>query len=211
MRGRPQRAGGVSLGAEAEESRAGRPYHPSRLPPMRPFAATTRAFDAFEHACEAPRTRRATGTLLVVLFLGALVTVELRRRGLLPAGLAEHVSTSHFAAISLVFTALLLVEVVELVLSLARSVAASVGAQFELFSLILLREAFKELGHLPEPVVWSEAEESVMHALADAGGALLVFVGVIVYTHLHGTGGSRRASRSRAGSWRPRRRSPWRS
>lgn len=151
---------------------------------MRLLAATTRAFDWIEHTWEAPRTRRATGTLLVVLFLGALATVELRRRGLLPAGLAEHVSTSHFAAISLVFTALLLVEVVELVLALARSVAASVGAQFELFSLILLREAFKELGKLPEPIVWGEAAESVMHALADAGGALLVFVGVIVYTHL---------------------------
>ena len=92
--------------------------------------------------------------------------------------------TSHFAAISLAFTALLLVETVELVLALARSVAASVGAQFELFSLILLREAFKEVGKLPEPVVWEASREAIQHALADAVGALLVFAGVIVYTRL---------------------------
>lgn len=151
---------------------------------MRCLDATTWAFDRVEHAWESPRTRRVTGTGLVVLFIVALIAVEARRRGWLLEPLAEHVSESHFAAISLVFTALLLVEVAELILALARSVAASVGAQFELFSLILLREAFKELGHLPEPVVWATSRESIVPALADAGGALLVFAGVIVYTRL---------------------------
>lgn len=151
---------------------------------MRLLDTASRVFDRIEHAWEAPRTRRSTGTVLVVLFVVSLLAVELRRRGLLPEPLASHVSTSHFAAISLAFTALLLVEVVELILALARSVAASIGAQFELFSLILLREAFKELGKLPEPVVWEASREAILHALADAGGALLVFVGVIAYTHL---------------------------
>ena len=143
-----------------------------------------RTFDAVDAWWESDGVRRASGTALVVLFLGALVVIEARRQGLLPGALAAHVSESHFAAISLAFTALLVVEVVALVLALARSVAASVGVQFELFSLILLREAFKELGKLGEPVVWEAAREPVAHALADAGGALVVFVGVVVYTHL---------------------------
>ena len=151
---------------------------------MRLLEATAILFDRVEHAWESPQTRRATATGLVVLFLGTLAAVEASRRGWLPAPLAAHVGTSHFAAISLAFTALLLVETVELVLALARSVAASVGAQFELFSLILLREAFKEIGKLPEPVVWEASREAIQHALADAVGALLVFAGVIVYTRL---------------------------
>ncbi|MEM1268488.1 MAG: hypothetical protein AAGI08_00445, partial [Bacteroidota bacterium] len=110
--------------------------------------------------------------------------VELNRRGWLPAPFSETISTNHFAAISLAFTALLVIETVSLILALARSVAASMGAQLELFSLILLREAFKELGDLPEPIVWETARDSVLHALADGAGALLVFIGVIVYNQL---------------------------
>ena len=143
-----------------------------------------RAFDRVEHAWESAWTRRRTADLLVVLFVGALVAVELRRRGWLPEGLAEHVSTSHFAALGTVFTALLLVETVALVLALADSVAGSVGKQFELFSLILLRDAFKALGHLGEPVVWATAQESILKALTDGAGALAVFAGVVLYDRL---------------------------
>ena len=46
-----------------------------------------RAFDRVEHAWESAWTRRRTADLLVVLFVGALVAVELRRRGGLPEGL----------------------------------------------------------------------------------------------------------------------------
>lgn len=143
-----------------------------------------RLFDRADGAWESSRIRKATGTVLVVLFLGALVVVEARRRGVLPEALASHISSSHFSAISLVFTALLLVETVALVLALARSVATSVGVQFELYSLILLREAFKEIGHLGEPFVWARDSAAVGHALAAAGGALLVFLGVVIYTRL---------------------------
>lgn len=148
------------------------------------LSGVNRAFDTVDAWWESDGVRRATGTALVVFFLAALATVEANRQGLLPAPLAVHVATSHFAAISLTFTALLIVEVVALILALARSVAASVGIQFELFSLILLREAFKELGKLGEPIVWEAARVPILHALADAGGALVVFVGIIVYGHL---------------------------
>lgn len=146
--------------------------------------ATSALFDAIDARWESPYVRRASGTLLVLLFLGALLTIEAAQRGWLPDEISIFVSTSHFAAISLVFSALLIVETVALILTLARSVATSVGVQFELFSLILLREAFKELGDLGEPIVWVEAREPILHALADGAGALLVFVGVIVYGRL---------------------------
>ncbi|GAB5550272.1 MAG: hypothetical protein SangKO_100320 [Sandaracinaceae bacterium] len=148
------------------------------------LGAAETAFDQIERIWESTRTRRRTADLLVAVFVGSLLVVELRRGGLLPEGLAEHVSTSHFAALGTVFTALLLVETVALVLALADSVAGSVGKQFELFSLILLRDAFKALGHLGEPVEWTTAQGAILEALADGAGALVVFAGVVLYGRL---------------------------
>ncbi|MGB3541461.1 hypothetical protein [Rubrivirga sp.] len=150
----------------------------------RSLTLVNRVFDAVDDWWETETVRRASGTALVLLFVVSLLVIEAGRRGWLPPVLDDIVATNHFAAISLTFTALLIVEVVALILALARSVATSVGIQFELFSLILLREAFKELGKLPEPITWATAQEPVFHALADAGGALVVFVGVIVYGQL---------------------------
>ena len=143
-----------------------------------------RAFDRLDAAWESPAARRGTADALVVLFAGTLVAVEANRRGLLPAGLGGLVPRSHFAAIGAAFTALLLVETIGLVLALADSVAGSVGKQFELFSLILLRDAFKAIGGLGEPVEWATAEASVRVALADGAGALVVFAGVVLYDRL---------------------------
>ena len=148
------------------------------------LALARRTFDRIDAAWESAATRRGTANTLVVLFVATLVAVELKRWGLLPGSLAGLVPTSHFAAIGTVFTALLLVETVGLVLALADSVAGSVGKQFELFSLILLRDAFKALGTLGEPVVWATAEAPVRIALADGAGALVVFAGVVLYDRL---------------------------
>ena len=160
------------------------PASPTALPTRRAvprLAAAARAFDRLDAAWERAATRRRTADALVVLFVGTLVAVTLRQLGLLPAGVAALVPASHFAAIGVAFTALLLVEAVGLVLALADSVAGSVGKQFELFSLILLRDAFKALGSLGEPVVWASAEPAVREALADSAGALLVFAGVVLF------------------------------
>ena len=161
------------------------------LPPPAPAAsargalgATARAFDRLDAAWESAASRRRTADLLVVLFVAALAAVELRRWGLLPAGASALVPESHFAAIGAAFTALLLVETVGIVLALADSVAGSVGKQLELFSLILIRDAFKALGELGEPVVWATAQAPVLEALADGAGAAAIFAGVVLFDRL---------------------------
>jgi hypothetical protein len=119
---------------------------------------------------------RALGGTLVVAFLGSLVAIEARRLGLLPAPVARLVTENHFGAVDVAFTLLLVVEVIALVFALAHSVADSVGKQFELLSLILLREAFLEVAAFGEPVEWKQAAESVLVVLSDIVGALLIFV-----------------------------------
>lgn len=134
-----------------------------------------------EAAWESPAARRRLGSALVVGFLGTLVAVELRRLGWLPEAWAAHVPPRHFAAIELAFTLLLVFEVISLVFSLVGSVSSSVGKQFEVFSLILLRKTFAELSHFAEPIRWDEAAQAVLPMLADSVGALLVFAGLAVF------------------------------
>lgn len=135
-----------------------------------------RWFDRLEASWEGEAAQRAIGTLLVASFVGTLVAVEVGRRGGLPAALAASVPASHFFAVDVAFTLLLLVEAVGLVFSLAQSVTRSVGKQLEILSLILLRRPFKQLTYFEEPIDWAQASEAMVAMLADAAGALLIFV-----------------------------------
>jgi hypothetical protein len=138
-------------------------------------------FDWIEARWERTATRQFLGTALVTLFLVTLGVIELKRRGWLPAEISGAVPSSHFGAVALVFTFLLIFEIASLIFALAHSVAESLGKQFELLALILMREAFLEFGSAAEPVSWNRLAVAVPHALADMAGALAVFVLLIFY------------------------------
>ena len=119
------------------------------------------------------------GTLLVVFYLLSMLMIELQRMGLLGSGFS-FVPVNHFKSIELAFTLLLFFEVVELVLSLEKSVSQSMHIQLEILSLILLRSAFKVVGDFPEVITMNAIKEDVVFMFADAFGALLIFFGVLV-------------------------------
>ena len=145
-------------------------------------------FDRLDNLREGPGARRVLATGLIIAFVAGLVVIELNRQGWLPAPLAGRLPTNHFHAFDVAFTLLLIVEIVELVFGLATSVAGSVGKQFEIFSLILLRDSFKELVYFQEPIQWTfgdeNAREAVQLILTDAVGALLIFVTIGGYYKL---------------------------
>jgi hypothetical protein len=122
--------------------------------------------------------------LLVVTFLGGLAIIEINRQGLLPEVLAQRVSHSHFDALHLAFTLLLVSEVIGLVLGLARSVANAVGKQLEIMSLILIRQSFKDLSALPEPIGEAQIASVLPNIISDAVGALLIFIVLGLYYRL---------------------------
>lgn len=148
------------------------------------LARTCRTFDALESWWDNPRTRRALGSALATLFVAALLLIEMRRRGWLDGAAARLVPATHFRAVAIAFTFLLVIEVASLILALARSVADSVGKQFELLALILIREAFLEFGRAAEPVEWAHVANTVLPMLAEMGGALAVFALLDVYYRL---------------------------
>ncbi len=133
-------------------------------------------FDALEHFWEHKRTKRTAANVLIIIFLVALSLIELCRQGWLPAELAAIVPSSHYYAINIAFSMLLGLEVIGLVFSLANSVSDSVGKQFEILSLILLRQSFEEFIYFNEPLVWVETSKPVLHILSNAGGGLLIFL-----------------------------------
>jgi len=146
-------------------------------------------YDRLESVWMSHRVQQAAEQSLVIIFLGALAVIELKRQGVLPTWLGEHVPVKHFYAIQVAFGALLLYEVIALVFGLVRSVANALGQQLEILSLILLRSSFEELIHFDEPVNWEQFvgkfdDNPILHLITDAAGALTIFVLLGVYYRL---------------------------
>jgi hypothetical protein len=152
---------------------------------MKPIlTGAERVFDILEGHWSSHRTARAAGTILIAVFLLALLAIEANRGGWLPPPLSTALPTNHFYAVDLALTLLLFFEVLSLVFTLARSVSFSVGKQFEILSLILVRQTFKEFTRFPEPVTWDHVRPAILDMAAVAFGALLIFVVLGFYYRL---------------------------
>ena len=153
----------------------------------------SRVYDTLEELWERPSTQRHLATSLVASFFVALCAIEAQRLGLLPdTGLLRQIPKNHFYAIDVAFSLFLVFEVIGLVFGLATSVADTAGKQLEIFSLILLRQSFKELVNFEqEPIEWSlemvDAVEGVQLVVVDAVGGLAIFalVGVFYAVQRH--------------------------
>jgi hypothetical protein len=138
-------------------------------------------FIKLEHIWHDSRTEKVVASLLVLVFLITLALVELKRHSLLPSSFTDTIPGSHYFAISVSFSLLLAWEVIGLIFSITRSMSDAVGKQFEILSLILLRKSFKHTVEFPEPIIWKEITEPVLHILSDASGALIIFALLFVY------------------------------
>jgi hypothetical protein len=145
------------------------------------YERITYLFDPLHHLWEQERLAKKISIGLVLFFLASLLCIELRRLGLLPASLTALIPRSHFSAIEMAFTVVLTLEVISLIFTLPCSFSRSVGKQFELLALILLRNAFKELSEFPEPIAFEGNEEAVLRILSDGFGALVIFALLGVY------------------------------
>ncbi|MEA3466368.1 MAG: hypothetical protein U9R29_10255 [Thermodesulfobacteriota bacterium] len=145
------------------------------------YNLVNRSFDKVEHAFEGIKGHRRIGNLLVLVFIFGLLGIQLNRFGLMPAPIAALTPTNHLEAIELVFTVLLAFEALSLLFSLVYSVSISVGKQVEILSLVLLRNIFKEISTLHEPLVWEEISHLTLEIAALALGALTIFVILNIY------------------------------
>lgn len=143
------------------------------------FFRLAKIYDWLFARWECQVSQRWQANLLVSVFLGSLLVIECARLGLIDKSF--RIPTNHFYAVKLAFDLLLLLEVLGLVFNLASSVANSMGKQFEILSLILLRSSFKEFVNFSEPIQWSQTSHSVQNILSEAFGALVIFALVSLF------------------------------
>ncbi|WP_320171138.1 hypothetical protein [Maridesulfovibrio sp.] len=152
------------------------------------YELATYAFDPLHAFWENERTQRAVAGALIACFIAALIGVELGRQGLLPAAIAAKTPGSHYAAVGIAFTLVLALEVVSFIFVLPCSFAKSVGKQFEILCLILMRNSFKELVNFPEPISFTGNMTPIYQILSDGMGAFIVFVLLGVYYRIQKQG-----------------------
>ncbi len=143
-----------------------------------------RTFDKLHALWEDKKFLKSTGTIIVFSFLFILLLIQLKNWELLPYFLNELVPSNHFFAIDFAFTFLLIVEILSMIFVLSHSVSTSLAKQFEIFSLILLRQAFKDFGEFTEPFIWDENIHQVIKMLADTFGALIIFSAVVFFKQM---------------------------
>lgn len=148
------------------------------------YERITYIFDPLHHLWEHEKMHRKISFALVIFFLTSLLAIELKRSGILPPGISNLLPKNHFYAVQYAFTVVLILEVISLVFTLPCSFSRSVGKQFEILSLILMRNAFKELAEFPEPVTFLGNEPAILRIISDGFGALLIFalLGFYYYT-----------------------------
>jgi hypothetical protein len=139
------------------------------------YEKITYFFDPLHFLWEHEKMHRKISIALVLFFLAGLVAIELKRQGLIPGLIGELIPNNHFYAVQAAFTVVLILEVISLVFTLPCSFSRSVGKQFEILSLILMRNAFKSLAQFPEPVTFTGNEQAILHIISDGFGSLLIF------------------------------------
>ncbi|MDX2128767.1 MAG: hypothetical protein SFU91_07005 [Chloroherpetonaceae bacterium] len=137
---------------------------------------TDTIFDAAEQFFEGKSTQRSLANSLALVFLASLIVIEFSRQGWLFEPLASLIPKNHFYAVGLAFTLLLIIEVLSLVFTLAHSTSDSLGKQFEILSIILLRQSFKEFVNFEEPIRWATIGEKIYPVLSDAFGGVIIFL-----------------------------------
>ena len=141
---------------------------------------SARFFDYLFEKSESPDMHKRISSMLVFLFLLSIVSIVLNKNDLLPENLAYFVPKNVFSAIEIVFTFLLIVEISEMIFILSRSISSALAKQFEILSLILLRQSFKEFSNFEANLDWSNFEP-IFHIASDAFSALLIFISVTIF------------------------------
>lgn len=139
------------------------------------FNACIHTLDILKKFWHRKTTQKTMSHFLILIFLTSLTAIEFNRQGMLPPTLGAHLSFSHYEAIYIVFQLVLYIEIISMIFTLPDSMSQAVGKQFEILALIFLRNAFKQLSDLTEPLSLTHHIDVVYHIFAYGFGALAIF------------------------------------
>ncbi|NPA67428.1 MAG: hypothetical protein GXO50_02345 [Chlorobi bacterium] len=138
-------------------------------------------FDKISKNIESAKGFKIISSVLAFIFLLSLILAFINKTVYLPENIAAFLPDSYFFAVEITFKILLAVEIIEMVFILSHSVTDSVAKQFEILSLILLRQAFKEFTEIQTPFDIQNALQPLTYILSDIFGALAIFAGVLIF------------------------------
>lgn len=137
------------------------------------FQSQINTFDVLDEHWESAPVSKVISNIVVGFFVAGLFVGLLSHLDIIDLG--ENFTA--FFAIELAFNVLLIFEVLGLIFLIPKSVADSVGKQFEIISLLLLRDAFKEFGHYLGDLSWDVGFlMELLPIVSDAFGAILIFL-----------------------------------
>jgi hypothetical protein len=139
------------------------------------FNMCIHALDILKNFWHREATHKMISHFLILIFLTSLTFIEFNRQNMLPPAIGTRISQSHYAAIYIVFQLVLYIEIISMIFTLPESMSKAVGKQFEILALIFLRNAFKQLSDLTEPLSLTHHTDVVYHILAYGFGALAIF------------------------------------
>lgn len=139
------------------------------------ITACIHTLDSLKKFWHRETTYKTVSNLLIFIFLTSLILIEFNRHGMLPPMAATYVSHSHFTAIYIAFQLVLYIEIISMIFTLPDSMSRALCKQFEILSLIFLRNAFKQLSDLTEPLSLTHHADVVYHIFTYGFGALAIF------------------------------------
>lgn len=134
-----------------------------------------RVFESLKQYWENKKSLHTISIILVATFIVSSSISVLVINDFISLGSFDKSFKNPFFSIEIVFTILLIVELFGLIFVLPKSVANSVGKQFELLSLIFLRDAFKEFSHFGNNLEWFQIKESFVNMMIYGFGAIIIF------------------------------------
>ncbi len=151
----------------------------------RAIVHTRRRCIAGLHALEALDER---GTLPRVTIIAALLGLAIHvslvtyvRFASTPAPLLAGIGTNYLAALYTPFSFVLFYEVMLLILAIPASTTKAIGKQYEVLSLVVIRNVFKDIAEFESVINLGAQLDEFQAVLLDLGGGLLMFMLVTVF------------------------------
>lgn len=116
-------------------------------------------------------------------FLIHLLMIALHNYGFLTHPIFDNLSANYLSALYTPFSFLLIYEVFLFLIFLPKSFTKSIGKQYEIISLIVLRKIFKDISHFDMSHLTENLHEE-SELLIDMAGILLLFFLISVFYHL---------------------------
>lgn len=143
------------------------------------------AYDRLFHPARRTQFGEATVRLALLGLAVHLGLVFLARSLGGASPLPALIGTNYLAALYTPFTFILFYEVLLLILSIPESTTQSIGKQYEILSLIVIRNVFKDIAEFETVTHLDDMSEEFGAILLDAGGGLIMFLLVAVFYHIN--------------------------